>query len=54
MALEGGIREKFFTILLVSEQASWAPRCEAARAITGFGEAPLQEENMWQFYSFRI
>ena len=38
----------------VSEQSSWTPRCEAARAITSFGEPPLKEENMWQFGSFRI
>jgi homospermidine synthase len=38
----------------VSEEVSWTPRCEAARAITSFGEPPLKEENMWQFSSFRI
>jgi homospermidine synthase len=39
---------------VVSEQVSWTPRCEAARAITSFGEPPLKEEHMWQFSSFRI
>lgn len=38
----------------VSQQASWTPLCDAAHAVTSFGEPPLKEENMWQFSAFRI